>query len=203
MWDQDKAAPLTSFKSFLADPLAGATCFRVGGQASQQVPMMRFGGVGVGSALLASGSTASLVPCSPAPFSGQLLFCWKCSLSLFFFPLLPGFYPDNYKELCFNCQNHDTFPVSSSLPDFRWAVKAFGLDPESCASPQFRNDGYIFLTNTNCLFAAHPITRNTIKYHKATAAIISGHRVLRSKGALDIVSCIRHVISALGYLHTN
>lgn len=121
----------------------------------------------------------------------------------FFFPLLPGFYPDNYKELCFNCQNHDTFPVSSSLPDFRWAVKAFGLDPESCASPQFRNDGYIFLTNTNCLFAAHPITRNTIKYHKATAAIISGHRVLRSKGALDIVSCIRHVISALGYLHTN
>lgn len=63
---------------------------------------------------------------------------------ILFCSLLPGFYLDNYKDLSVLIAKNDTFPVTSSLPDFRWAVKAFGVDPESCASLQFRNDALIF-----------------------------------------------------------
>ena len=71
-WDRDKTAPLASSETFLAGPSTESTCFHVGGQASKQVPKMRFGTLNVGGALWASGPAASPVQPSPVPFGGQI-----------------------------------------------------------------------------------------------------------------------------------
>lgn len=72
MWDRDKTTPLASCETFLAGSLTKSTCFHAGGQASKQVPKIRFGAISVGGALSASGPAASPVQPSPILFRGHI-----------------------------------------------------------------------------------------------------------------------------------
>lgn len=142
MWDQDETAPLAASEPSLLALWQRALVFRwVARQANNY---LKWDFELLALVVLCWPLDLPPLQCSPVlfhfgdEFSLILLEMWFFLRALFFggvgfFYLLPGFYLDNYKDLSVLIakKKNDTFPVTSSLPDFRWAVKAFGVHPKS------------------------------------------------------------------------